>query len=175
MMWSYFSLPDPQRTHVMWGMSKVRTVLNSVWLRDLCISLLTIQWNVISFSVGFFFHSSFACTTSCHFQDFAMAGIRIGTLYTDNRDLVEALAKLGSFHGIPGTTQHQVARLLQDRGMDPSISWAFATMMCWENNPPIKPLLVKTSQIHLNTICSCCTMQVVCWLSWNFKNVCFFF
>ncbi|XP_061577494.1 1-aminocyclopropane-1-carboxylate synthase-like protein 1 isoform X2 [Cololabis saira] len=63
------SLPDPQRTHVMWGMSK----------------------------------------------DFAMAGIRIGTLYTENRDLVEALAQLGSFHGLPGTVQHQVARLLQDR------------------------------------------------------------
>ncbi|XP_047451555.1 1-aminocyclopropane-1-carboxylate synthase-like protein 1 [Mugil cephalus] len=63
------SLPDPQRTHVMWGMSK----------------------------------------------DFAMAGIRIGTLYTQNKDLIEALAQLGSFHGIPGTTQHQVAQLLQDR------------------------------------------------------------
>uniref|UniRef100_A0A8C4GNA4 Aminotransferase class I/classII large domain-containing protein n=1 Tax=Dicentrarchus labrax TaxID=13489 RepID=A0A8C4GNA4_DICLA len=63
------SLPDPQRTHIMWGMSK----------------------------------------------DFAMAGIRIGTLYTENRDLVEALAQLGSFHGISGTTQHQVAQLLQDR------------------------------------------------------------
>uniref|UniRef100_A0A672FNC3 1-aminocyclopropane-1-carboxylate synthase-like protein 1 n=1 Tax=Salarias fasciatus TaxID=181472 RepID=A0A672FNC3_SALFA len=63
-------LPDPQRTHVMWGMSK----------------------------------------------DFAMSGIRIGTLYTENRDLVEALAQLGSFHGLPGTTQHQVAQLLKDRG-----------------------------------------------------------
>ncbi|XP_028263486.1 1-aminocyclopropane-1-carboxylate synthase-like protein 1 [Parambassis ranga] len=63
------SLPDPQRTHVMWGMSK----------------------------------------------DFAMAGIRIGTLHTENRDLIEALAQLGSFHGIPGTSQHQVAQLLHDR------------------------------------------------------------
>ncbi|KAM9855065.1 1-aminocyclopropane-1-carboxylate synthase-like protein 1 [Aulostomus maculatus] len=64
------SLPDPQRTHIMWGVSK----------------------------------------------DFAMAGIRIGTLYTENRELVDALAQLGSFHGVPGTTQHQVAQLLQDRG-----------------------------------------------------------
>ncbi|XP_033491586.2 1-aminocyclopropane-1-carboxylate synthase-like protein 1 [Epinephelus lanceolatus] len=63
------SLPDPQRTHVLWGLSK----------------------------------------------DFAMSGIRIGTLYTENKDLVEALAQLGSFHGISGTTQHQVAQLLQDR------------------------------------------------------------
>uniref|UniRef100_UPI003AAA7613 1-aminocyclopropane-1-carboxylate synthase-like protein 1 isoform X2 n=1 Tax=Centroberyx gerrardi TaxID=166262 RepID=UPI003AAA7613 len=63
------SLPDPQRTHVMWGVSK----------------------------------------------DFAMAGIRVGTLYTENRDLVEALNQLASFHGVPGPTQHQVAQLLQDR------------------------------------------------------------
>ncbi|XP_061533580.1 1-aminocyclopropane-1-carboxylate synthase-like protein 1 isoform X2 [Phycodurus eques] len=63
------SLPDPQRTHIMWGLSK----------------------------------------------DFAMAGNRLGTLYTENRDLVDALAQLGSFHGISGTTQHQVAQLLQDR------------------------------------------------------------
>uniref|UniRef100_A0A3P9HQ18 Uncharacterized protein n=1 Tax=Oryzias latipes TaxID=8090 RepID=A0A3P9HQ18_ORYLA len=62
-------LPDPQRTHVMWGLSK----------------------------------------------DFAMAGFRIGTLYTENTDLVQALAQLGAFHGIPGTTQYQVAQLLQDR------------------------------------------------------------
>lgn len=63
------SFPDPERTHVMWGMSK----------------------------------------------DFAMAGIRIGTLYTENRGMVDALAQLGSFHGIPGIIQHQVAQLLQDR------------------------------------------------------------
>lgn len=46
-----------------------------------------------------------------------MAGIRVGTLYTENKDLVEAVAKLGAFHGIPGTTQKQVAQLLQDRGI----------------------------------------------------------
>uniref|UniRef100_A0A8C3B212 Aminotransferase class I/classII large domain-containing protein n=1 Tax=Cyclopterus lumpus TaxID=8103 RepID=A0A8C3B212_CYCLU len=63
------SLPDAQRTHVMWGMSK----------------------------------------------DFAMAGTRLGTLYTENNDLLEAMAQLGSFHGISGTTQHQVAQLLKDR------------------------------------------------------------
>lgn len=63
------NVPDPQRTHVMWGMSK----------------------------------------------DFAMAGFRIGTLYSENRALVEALAQLGAFHGISGPTQHQVAQLLRDR------------------------------------------------------------
>lgn len=51
-----------------------------------------------------------------------MAGIRVGTLYTESRDLVEAVAKLGAFHGIPGTTQKQVAQLLQDRGMNSCIS-----------------------------------------------------
>ncbi|CAJ1057438.1 -aminocyclopropane-1-carboxylate synthase-like protein 1 isoform X1 [Xyrichtys novacula] len=63
------SLPDPQRTHVMWGMSK----------------------------------------------DFAMSGIRVGTLYSENRDLVAAMARLGSFHTVSGITQHQVAQLLRDR------------------------------------------------------------
>ncbi|XP_062317926.1 1-aminocyclopropane-1-carboxylate synthase-like protein 1 [Osmerus eperlanus] len=63
------SLPDPQRTHVMWGTSK----------------------------------------------DFAMAGMRVGTLYTQNQDLVEALDQMGAFHGVPGPIQHQVAQLLQDR------------------------------------------------------------
>lgn len=51
-----------------------------------------------------------------------MAGIRVGTLYTESRDLVEAVAKLGAFHGIPGTTQKQVAQLLQDRGMNSCIN-----------------------------------------------------
>uniref|UniRef100_A0A8C5FHI8 1-aminocyclopropane-1-carboxylate synthase homolog (Arabidopsis)(non-functional) n=1 Tax=Gadus morhua TaxID=8049 RepID=A0A8C5FHI8_GADMO len=64
------SLPDPQRTHVLWGFSK----------------------------------------------DFAMAGIRVGTLYTENTDLMEALSQLANLHGVPGSTQHQMAQLLQDRG-----------------------------------------------------------
>ncbi|KAJ8003008.1 hypothetical protein DPEC_G00164910 [Dallia pectoralis] len=63
------SLPDPQRTHVLWGMSK----------------------------------------------DFAMAGIRFGTVYSDNSDIVEALGRLAIFHCVPGPIQHQMAKLLQDR------------------------------------------------------------
>lgn len=51
-----------------------------------------------------------------------MAGIRVGTLYSESRDLVEAVAKLGAFHGIPGTTQRQVAQLLQDRGTNTEIT-----------------------------------------------------
>ncbi|TSK45823.1 1-aminocyclopropane-1-carboxylate synthase-like protein 1 [Bagarius yarrelli] len=62
-------LPDPQRTHVMWGVSK----------------------------------------------DFAMAGMRLGTLYSENNDLIEALVQLGCFHGVSGPTQHQVSQLLKDR------------------------------------------------------------
>ncbi|XP_041650789.1 1-aminocyclopropane-1-carboxylate synthase-like protein 1 [Cheilinus undulatus] len=63
------SLPDPQRTYVLWGMSK----------------------------------------------DFAISGMRIGTLYTENRDILKAVAQLGRFHTIPGITQHQTAQLLRDR------------------------------------------------------------
>ncbi|XP_007228200.3 1-aminocyclopropane-1-carboxylate synthase-like protein 1 [Astyanax mexicanus] len=62
-------LPDVQRTHVLWGLSK----------------------------------------------DFAMAGLRVGTLYSENRDLVHALEQLGCFHGVSGPTQLQVAQLLKDR------------------------------------------------------------
>ncbi|XP_034032725.1 1-aminocyclopropane-1-carboxylate synthase-like protein 1 isoform X2 [Thalassophryne amazonica] len=63
------SLPDPRRTHVLWGLSK----------------------------------------------DFAMSGMRIGVLYTENEDVVEALSTLGVLHGISGPSQHQAAQLLQDR------------------------------------------------------------
>ncbi|XP_060770986.1 1-aminocyclopropane-1-carboxylate synthase-like protein 1 [Neoarius graeffei] len=62
-------LPDPQRTHVMWGVSK----------------------------------------------DLAMAGVRVGTVYSENCDLIEALGRLGYFHGLAGPTQHQVSQLLKDR------------------------------------------------------------
>lgn len=49
-------------------------------------------------------------------QDFAMAGMRLGTLYSENSDLIEALVQLGCFHGIPGPTQYQVSQLLKDQG-----------------------------------------------------------
>ncbi|KAM9495770.1 1-aminocyclopropane-1-carboxylate synthase-like protein 1 isoform 1-T3 [Clarias gariepinus] len=62
-------LPDPQRTHVMWGISK----------------------------------------------DFALSGVRVGTVYSENSDLIEALDHLGTFHGVAGPTQHQVSQLLKDR------------------------------------------------------------
>ncbi|XP_067152418.1 1-aminocyclopropane-1-carboxylate synthase-like protein 1 isoform X2 [Apteryx mantelli] len=62
-------LPDPQRTHVMWGISK----------------------------------------------DFAVSGIRFGTLYTENQDVANAVASLCYFHGVCGPVQHKVAQLLRDR------------------------------------------------------------
>ncbi|XP_048828736.1 1-aminocyclopropane-1-carboxylate synthase-like protein 1 [Brienomyrus brachyistius] len=62
-------LPDAQRTHMLWGISK----------------------------------------------DFAAAGIRVGVLYSENRDMIEALDQVASFHGVPGPSQHQVAQLLRDR------------------------------------------------------------
>ncbi|XP_051978385.1 1-aminocyclopropane-1-carboxylate synthase-like protein 1 [Xyrauchen texanus] len=66
---SFDRLPDPQRTHIMWGASK----------------------------------------------DFAMGGMRVGMVYSQNRDVVQALDKLGNFHGVPGLTQYQMAQLLRDR------------------------------------------------------------
>ncbi|XP_043938093.1 1-aminocyclopropane-1-carboxylate synthase-like protein 1 [Protopterus annectens] len=66
---SFDRLPDPQRTHVMWALSK----------------------------------------------DFAASGIRVGSLYTENQDVLSAVAQLAFLHGVPGPTQHKVAQLLRDR------------------------------------------------------------
>ncbi|XP_041131372.1 1-aminocyclopropane-1-carboxylate synthase-like protein 1 isoform X4 [Polyodon spathula] len=66
---SFNKIPDPQRTHVMWGISK----------------------------------------------DFAASGLRVGTLYSENKHVIDALGQMAYFHGVPGTTQQQVARLLHDR------------------------------------------------------------
>lgn len=49
-------------------------------------------------------------------QDLAMAGVRVGTVHSENRDLIEALDQLGSLHGVSGPTQYQVSQLLKDRG-----------------------------------------------------------
>ncbi|XP_077178350.1 1-aminocyclopropane-1-carboxylate synthase-like protein 1 isoform X2 [Paroedura picta] len=62
-------LPDPQRTHVMWGISK----------------------------------------------DFAVSGIRFGTLYTENQDVANAIGSLCYFHGVCGPIQYKIAQLLRDR------------------------------------------------------------
>ncbi|KAJ7344651.1 hypothetical protein JRQ81_000601 [Phrynocephalus forsythii] len=62
-------LPDPQRTHVMWGITK----------------------------------------------DFAVSGIRFGTLYTLNKDVASAVSSLCYFHGVSGPIQYKIAQLLRDR------------------------------------------------------------
>ncbi|XP_044293066.1 1-aminocyclopropane-1-carboxylate synthase-like protein 1 [Varanus komodoensis] len=62
-------LPDPQRTHVMWGISK----------------------------------------------DFAVSGIRFGTLYSLNQDVINAVASLCYFHGVCGPVQYKMAQLLRDK------------------------------------------------------------
>ncbi|CAI9541117.1 unnamed protein product [Staurois parvus] len=62
-------LPDPQRTHVMWGISK----------------------------------------------DFAVSGVRFGTLYSQNPDVCKGVASLCYFHGVCGPVQYKMAQLLHDR------------------------------------------------------------
>lgn len=48
-------------------------------------------------------------------KDFAVSGIRFGTLYTENQDVANAVASLCYFHGVCGPVQHKVAQLLRDR------------------------------------------------------------
>ncbi|KAG9467953.1 1-aminocyclopropane-1-carboxylate synthase-like protein 1 [Eleutherodactylus coqui] len=62
-------LPDPQRTHVMWGISK----------------------------------------------DFAISGVRFGTLYSSNQDVCNGVAALCYFHGVCGPIQYKMAQLMRDR------------------------------------------------------------
>lgn len=62
----------------------------------------------------------------CMFQDLAMAGTRVGTVYSENSDLIEALDQLGCFHGVPGPTQHQVSQLLRDRGTALCVTFIYA-------------------------------------------------
>ncbi|XP_068117332.1 1-aminocyclopropane-1-carboxylate synthase-like protein 1 isoform X2 [Hyperolius riggenbachi] len=66
---SFERLPDPQRTHVMWGVSK----------------------------------------------DFAVSGIRFGTLYSTNQDVCNGVASLCYFHGVCGPIQFKIAQLMRDR------------------------------------------------------------
>nr|XP_032804892.1 1-aminocyclopropane-1-carboxylate synthase-like protein 1 [Petromyzon marinus]XP_032804894.1 1-aminocyclopropane-1-carboxylate synthase-like protein 1 [Petromyzon marinus]XP_032804895.1 1-aminocyclopropane-1-carboxylate synthase-like protein 1 [Petromyzon marinus]XP_032804896.1 1-aminocyclopropane-1-carboxylate synthase-like protein 1 [Petromyzon marinus]XP_032804897.1 1-aminocyclopropane-1-carboxylate synthase-like protein 1 [Petromyzon marinus]XP_032804898.1 1-aminocyclopropane-1-carboxyl len=66
---SFDRLPDPDRTHVMWSLSK----------------------------------------------DFAASGLRVGVLYTENRDVIRALGKVAYVHGVPGPLQYSVSQILRDR------------------------------------------------------------
>lgn len=89
--------------------------------------MITEYWYLCSvikfyFSSTYFFkkHTGVNLTlcSDCIFcvQDLAMAGVRVGTVYSENCDLIEALGRLGYFHGVAGPTQHQVSQLLKDRG-----------------------------------------------------------
>ncbi|KAG9335746.1 hypothetical protein JZ751_004175 [Albula glossodonta] len=40
-------------------------------------------------------------------SDFALSGLRMGVVYSQNREFVAALDQVGSFHGVSGTNQHQ--------------------------------------------------------------------
>ncbi|XP_069067742.1 1-aminocyclopropane-1-carboxylate synthase-like protein 1 [Pleurodeles waltl] len=62
-------LPDPQRTHFMWGFSK----------------------------------------------DFAMAGVRVGVLHTQNQQVCRAVTKLASFHQCAAPIQYVLSQMLSDR------------------------------------------------------------
>lgn len=74
--------------------------------------------------------SAFLCNkvvSLCLLQDFAVSGIRFGTLYTENQDVANAVASLCYFHGVCGPVQHKVAQLLRDRGE----SAAWYGILCW--------------------------------------------
>lgn len=117
---STYRLPDPQRTHVMWGITKVSAGSycavplllvgfglvcsgSSCWKDQVSSNRIpVVQCNKV--------------VSLCLLQDFAVSGIRFGTLYTENQDVANAVASLCYFHGVCGPVQHKVAQLLRDRG-----------------------------------------------------------
>ncbi|KAK6491124.1 1-aminocyclopropane-1-carboxylate synthase-like protein 1 [Huso huso] len=62
-------LPDPERTHIIWGFSK----------------------------------------------DFAMCGVRVGTVYTQSQEVRKALNQLACFHGCAGPVQQVLSHLIWDQ------------------------------------------------------------
>lgn len=54
-------------------------------------------------------------------KDFAVSGIRFGTLYTENQDVANAIGSLCYFHGVCGPVQYKIAQLLRDRGETQSV------------------------------------------------------
>ncbi|MGH0156249.1 UNVERIFIED_CONTAM: hypothetical protein FKN15_061974 [Acipenser sinensis] len=65
------SLPDPERTHIIWGFSK----------------------------------------------DFAMCGVRVGTVYTQSQEVRKALNRLACFHACAGPVQQVLSHLIWDQGI----------------------------------------------------------
>lgn len=93
---SFNKLPDPQRTHVMWGIRK----------------------------------------------DFTASGLHVGTLHTENADVISALGQLSHFHGVPAATQHMVAQLLRDQD--------------WFNR-----VFLPTNRARLKTAHKCMTNELI--------------
>lgn len=140
---STYRLPDPQRTHVMWGITKVSAGCYAVPL-----------W-LVGFGLG---SSGSSCwkdqvssnripvvqcnkvVSLCLLQDFAVSGIRFGTLYTENQDVANAVASLCYFHGVCGPVQHKVAQLLRDRGEPVAPCTILGHSVClgtWKISPPL--------------------------------------
>lgn len=82
--------------------------------------------------------SSHLMVSLCLLQDFAVSGIRFGTLYTENQDVANAVASLCYFHGICGPVQHKVAQLLRDRGesVAPCVILCVLRVMAPGGSPP---------------------------------------
>ncbi|RXM32271.1 1-aminocyclopropane-1-carboxylate synthase-like protein 1, partial [Acipenser ruthenus] len=66
---SFDRLPDPERTHIIWGFSK----------------------------------------------DFAMCGVRVGTVYTQSQEVRKALNRLACFHACAGPVQQVLSHLIWDQ------------------------------------------------------------
>lgn len=76
-----------------------------------------IRKKIVSVGTHSYLNFLFSTVVSmCLLQDFAVSGIRFGTLYTENQDVANAVASLCYFHGVCGPVQHKVAQLLRDRG-----------------------------------------------------------
>ncbi|PKU40973.1 hypothetical protein llap_8726 [Limosa lapponica baueri] len=48
-------------------------------------------------------------------KDFGMSGVRVGVLYTRNREIQKAVNQLAVFHSRPGPVQHILSQFLRDR------------------------------------------------------------
>ncbi|MGH0130478.1 UNVERIFIED_CONTAM: hypothetical protein FKN15_042347 [Acipenser sinensis] len=105
---SFNKIPDPQRTHIMWGISK------DFAASGLRVGTLYSENKHVIDALGQMAYFHGVPGTTQH-QDFAASGLRVGTLYSENKHVIDALGQMAYFHGVPGTTQHQVAHLLHDR------------------------------------------------------------
>lgn len=131
---STYRLPDPQRTHVMWGITKVSAgcyCAVPLWLAGFGLgSSGSSCWKdqVSSNRIPVVRYNK--VVSLCLLQDFAVSGIRFGTLYTENQDVANAVASLCYFHGVCGPIQHKVAQLLRDRGESVAPCTIFCHSVC---------------------------------------------